>query len=101
MDLAAPGMGILSTVSVAPFPYTYGYASWDGTSMATPHVSAAAALVLAYRPSCTPDQVEQRLESTAKRLPLNTSGDLRLYGAGLVDPAKALAAIKALPPGKC
>ncbi len=102
VDLAAPGVHILSTVVVPSDPaHYYSYASWDGTSMATPHVSAAAALVLAYRPICTPGQVEQRLESTARRLPLSTFGTPRLYGAGLVDPAKALAAIKALKPGTC
>jgi len=58
-------------------------------------------LLLAYRPACTPDQVESRLEATAVRLPRNTTGDVRLYGAGLVDPAKAIAAVKALAPGTC
>ncbi len=101
VDLAAPGVGIVSTVIKAPNPYSYGYATWDGTSMATPHVAAAAALLLAYRPACTPDQVESRLEATAVRLPRNTTGDVRLYGAGLVDPAKAIAAVKALAPGTC
>ena len=36
VDLAAPGVGILSTVIAAGNPYSYGYASWNGTSMATP-----------------------------------------------------------------
>jgi subtilisin family serine protease len=101
VDLAAPGVGILSTVIVAGNPYNYGYATWDGTSMATPHVAAAAALLLAYRPVCTPAQVESRLEATAVRLPRYSTGETRLYGAGLVDPAKAIAAVKALTPGTC
>jgi serine protease len=100
VDLAAPGVGIVSTVIVGSNPYNW-YASWSGTSMATPHVAAAAALLLAYRPVCNPTQVESRLETTAVRLPRYTTGDTRLYGAGLVDPAKALAAVKALPPGTC
>ena len=95
VDLAAPGVGILSTVTVSGNPSSYGYASWSGTSMATPHVSAAAALVLAYRPTCTPDRVEQWLEATAARLPLHTYGNSRLYGAGFVDPTRAILALRA------
>lgn len=41
VDLGAPGSGILSTVRAG------GYASFNGTSMATPHVTGVAALVLA------------------------------------------------------
>jgi subtilisin family serine protease len=83
VDLAAPGVGIVSTYP----PNTY--AQMDGTSMATPHVSAAAALVLAKRPWCTPDEVEARLEATAVRLGSPTYPN-KLFGAGLIDPAKAV-----------
>ncbi|MFM9902972.1 MAG: S8 family serine peptidase [Pyrinomonadaceae bacterium] len=43
VDLAAPGSGILSTVPT-------GYSTFSGTSMATPHVTGAVALLSAYRP---------------------------------------------------
>jgi subtilisin family serine protease len=47
VDLAAPGVSILSTLP------GNAYDSWDGTSMAAPHVAGAAALVLAERPTLT------------------------------------------------
>jgi subtilisin family serine protease len=59
VDVAAPGEGILSTVSSA------GYAHYSGTSMATPYMAAVAALMRAYRRALGPDQVEQAIEASA------------------------------------
>jgi type VII secretion-associated serine protease mycosin len=85
VDVAAPGGSILSTVPSA------GYAYYSGTSMAAPHVAAAAALVRAYRPLLTPDQVELALTSTATDL--GTAGHDLDYGHGRINPAAALAAV--------
>ena len=56
VDLIAPGKCILSTV-----PGGYGFLS--GTSMAAPHVTAAAALYKASRPTATPSQVRSALRA--------------------------------------
>ncbi len=67
------------------------YAAWDGTSMATPHVSAAAALVWSKDTSCGPDQVRTALDTTAEDL--GAAGRDEAYGYGLVN---AFAATDAL-----
>lgn len=63
-DLVAPGSRIVSTRSEG----TAGnhYLMMNGTSMAAPHVSAAAALLLQARPSLTPGQVKGLLLETAR-----------------------------------
>ncbi|HEY0827869.1 MAG TPA: S8 family peptidase, partial [Bacilli bacterium] len=77
LELMAPGVGIDSTVSG-------GYASYSGTSMASPHVTGAAALVLQAKPTLTNVQVRNYLNQTAVSL-----GDSISYGNGLVDAAAA------------
>jgi len=57
VDLAAPGKDIYSTVPG-------GYSSLSGISMATPHVSGAAALLLAKSPNMTALQIKDKLFST-------------------------------------
>jgi serine protease len=65
---------------------------YEGTSMATPHVAATAALVIAsgvLGAHPTPSALTARLRDTARQL--GGGGDERLYGAGLVDAAAATA----------
>ncbi|MEV6343845.1 S8 family peptidase [Actinoplanes sp. NPDC051851] len=89
VDVAAPGSGIIST-----YPPALGkgsYVTMNGTSMATPHVAAVAALLKAYDPDLTPDEVETALESSA--VDLGTAGRDDDYGYGRIDAAAALATV--------
>ena len=63
------------------------YAYFDGTSMATPHVSAVAALVWSYRPTCSAATLRSALTATA--MDLGAAGRDTRFGFGLV---QALAA---------
>lgn len=62
LDVVAPGSSILSTT---PNNQT---ASWDGTSMATPHVAGVAALILSVNPCLTAQQVRDIIEQTAQKV---------------------------------
>ena len=55
VDLAAPGVGILSTLP------GNGYGRYSGTSMATPHVAGAAALIKSQEPGLDAAQVKAKL----------------------------------------
>lgn len=89
VDLAAPGVNIYST-------YKTSYANLSGTSMASPHVAGVAALLLSTSSkcdtdangTCSPAEVQQRLEATAHDL--GATGKDTLYGSGLVDAFAAL-----------
>jgi subtilisin family serine protease len=90
LDLSAPGgvptdaCGSSSSTEVLSTWNDGGYCSIAGTSMATPHVSAAAALLRAANGSCSDSQVKSRLKTTATSL-----GNPTQFGAGLVNPLAA------------
>ena len=89
VDLGAPGVGVLSTVPG-------GYDTYSGTSMATPHVSGAAALLLALNPNWTYAQVRDRIFCTAR--PVSALAGNTVTG-GILDVGAALgSATCAAPP---
>ena len=127
-DLVAPGNGVVSLLAsptctlavnyprtlISDVYYETGirgniqssdYFQLSGTSMATPVVSGAAAILLQKTPTLTPDQVKARLMKTARKaLPLYTTGvdaisqvsysnqsDIFTVGAGYLDINAALA----------
>ena len=82
-DLVAPGASILSA---SPG----GWRTSSGTSMATPHVSGAAALLLQRHPEWTPADVKAALTTTARSLTSRGGAVVPTRaGAGLVDVAAA------------
>ncbi len=92
ITLVAPGERILSTTPLYPseFAETVEYDSWPGTSMATPHVAAAAALLLAKDPVLTPAEVKKRLANSADRVPKQIGAHDKQYGSGRLNIASAL-----------
>jgi subtilisin family serine protease len=77
---AAMKLQLTQTASVAVTPTNYAF--YDGTSMATPHVSAVAALVWSYHPTCTAAQIRSTLGKSAEDL--GTAGRDTKFGFGLV-----------------
>jgi len=96
LDIAAPGGdtrvdlnkdgipdGVLQDTIARGDPSKHGFFPFQGTSMATPHVAAAAAMVISLGVT-NPDRVEKVLESSARDMK-----DPIRYGAGGLDVAAA------------
>ena len=100
IDVAAPGGdtrvdqngdgqpdGVMQNTIAVGDPTTEGYYLFQGTSMASPHVAGAAALVIAQGVT-DPDKVEAILKATAQK---QGSGDFdEKYGYGIIDAATAV-----------
>jgi serine protease AprX len=132
-DLVAPGNGIISALSpgntlvtMAPADYvqpnyylfnslgqTSSYMRLSGTSMASPMVAGAAALLIQKDPTLSPDTIKARLMKTAsKAVPLTTSwtdskslftylnqSDIFTVGAGYMDIWAAISSTDTIPAG--
>ncbi len=94
-DVTAPGVSISSTCDTAGNPLvigpcpppSYGNESASGTSMASPHVAGAAAVLLQANPNLTPAQILSALEATATPVKAADGSALPFWqiGYGYVD----------------
>jgi subtilisin family serine protease len=89
VNLAAPGVSILSTIP------NNGYASWDGTSMAAPHVAGALGLILSQDVNMPAAELRARLYDAVENLP-NMEG--RLSTGGRLSLPRALRNLRVLAP---
>ena len=90
-ETAIPANGVLSTINTGsttpdagPLGDTYTF--YQGTSMATSHVTGVVSLMLSVNGGLTPTQVLQKLQATARKFPATCTG----CGAGIVDAALAV-----------
>ncbi|MFN6051805.1 MAG: S8 family serine peptidase [Planctomycetia bacterium] len=81
VDIAAPGVGILSTLP------GNRYGSYSGTSMATPHVAGAISVIWDQNPSLTYQQVIQKLYASVDKISALTG---KVVTGGRLNLAKAL-----------
>lgn len=75
LDVVAPGVDIVSCVPGG------GYKSYSGTSMATPHISAVAAMFKLVYPDKTPAQIEELIKKNTQDL--GSAGWDAAYGNGI------------------
>ncbi|SCF29839.1 S8 family serine peptidase [Micromonospora mirobrigensis] len=90
-DITAPGVGILAARSAAsdrwPDEQNPQYTNLSGTSMATPHVAGAAAILVQQHPDWTPERIKSTLMAAARP---NAAIGVYEQGAGVLDVARAI-----------
>ena len=85
-DVTAPGVDVLSSLPNSD------WASWSGTSMASPHVAGAAAVLMQRHPTWTVEEIKSALESTGD--PVHAAGTtnevpVTREGGGRIDLVRA------------
>ena len=100
VEISAPGgqqvlpsdpTGILSTLNTGiTFPLADTYAYYQGTSMATPHVTGVVSLMFSVNSSLTPFNVLSILQSTARPFPSGSTCTTSLCGSGMLDAGAAV-----------
>ncbi len=91
VEIAAPGVAVTSTIP------DNEYATWSGTSMATPHVSGLAALVWSHYPNCNNHDIRNAINASAEDL--GSAGRDQRYGYGLALAKNAYDHLNANPCG--
>jgi subtilisin family serine protease len=97
-DIAAPGQGIVAAFSgndtsesTSHIIVSNKYLLMQGTSMATPHVTGATALLLSVKPSLTANQIKNYFTSTARTDAFTSTVWNSSWGFGKMDIYKAMA----------
>lgn len=97
VEISAPGgdfnvdTGVLSTLNAgASTAGAHNYASYQGTSMAAPHVAGVVSLMLSLKPTLNYTQVVSILQSTVTPFPSGSSCNTSNCGPGIVNAFAAL-----------
>lgn len=100
-DISAPGVNIVSTIPTHDSDNPYGYGSKQGTSMASPHIAGAVAVIKQAKPKWSVEQIKSAIMNTAVTL---KDGDGKVYphntqGAGSARIINTLKADSIVSPG--
>jgi serine protease len=97
IDIAAPGSNIMSTLNAGTTtPGAESYASYNGTSMATPHVAGVVALIQSIATTAkTPAQVEALIKGNVTAFPSTPS---QTIGPGILNAKAVVDAVNGTPP---
>ncbi|QED46695.1 S8 family serine peptidase [Cytobacillus dafuensis] len=101
-DVSAPGVNIISTVPTGDPANPHGYGAKQGTSMASPHVAGAAALILQANPHWGVEEVKAALMNTAENISDPSTGKAyphNAQGAGSIRVVDAIKAKTLVTPG--